>query len=46
MALMAVVASGFLMFLLAFILEAKRQAEQDPEQAEKIAELSKSLRSP
>ena len=44
MVLMAVAASGFLMCLLAFILEAKRQAEQDPEQAEKIAELSKSLR--
>ena len=30
--------------LLAFILEVKRQAEQDPEQSEKMAELSKSLR--
>jgi uncharacterized protein involved in exopolysaccharide biosynthesis len=41
--LKAVVASGFLVCLLAFILEAKRQAEQDPEQAEKMAEL-KNLR--
>ena len=43
MVLMAVVASGFAMCLLAFLLEAKRQAEDDPEQAGKMAVLRQSL---
>jgi uncharacterized protein involved in exopolysaccharide biosynthesis len=43
MVLMAVVASGFAMCLLAFMLEAKRQAEDDPEQAGKMATLRQSL---
>jgi uncharacterized protein involved in exopolysaccharide biosynthesis len=43
MVLMAMVASGFAMCLLAFMLEAKRQAEEDPEQSEKVADLKKSL---
>jgi tyrosine-protein kinase Etk/Wzc len=43
MVLMAVVASGFAMCLLAFLLEAKRQAEDDPEQAGKMATLRQSL---
>ena len=43
MVLMAVVASGFAMCLLAFLLEAKRQAEDDPEQAGKMAALRQSL---
>jgi tyrosine-protein kinase Etk/Wzc len=43
MVLMAVVASGFAMCLLAFLLEAKRQAEDDPEQAGKMAGLRQSL---
>jgi tyrosine-protein kinase Etk/Wzc len=43
MVLMAVVASGFAMCLLAFMLEAKRQAEGDPEQAGKMAVLRQSL---
>jgi len=43
MVLMAVVASGFAMCLLAFLLEAKRQAEDDPEQSEKMADLKQSL---
>lgn len=43
MVLMAIAASGFAMCLLAFLLEAKNQAETDPEQAGKMAELKKSL---
>ena len=43
MVLMAMVASGFVMCLVAFLLEAKSQAEGDPEQASKIADLKKSL---
>ncbi len=43
MVLMAMVASGFAMCLVAFLLEAKSQAEGDPEQASKIADLKKSL---
>jgi hypothetical protein len=43
MVLMAIVTSGFAMCLLAFLLEAKRQAEEDPEQSEKVADLKKSL---
>ena len=43
MVLMAVVASGFAMCLLAFLLEAKRQVEDDPEQAGKMAVLRQSL---
>ena len=43
MVLMSVVASAFLMCLIAFILEAKRQAQEDPEQAEKIADLKANL---
>ena len=41
--LMAMVASGFAMCLLAFLLEVKRQAEEDPEQSEKVAVLKESL---
>ena len=43
MVLMAVVATGFLMCLVAFMLEAKRQAETDPDQLEKMADLKESL---
>jgi uncharacterized protein involved in exopolysaccharide biosynthesis len=43
MVLMAMVASGFAMCLVAFLLEAKSQAEGDPEQAGKMAALKKSL---
>lgn len=43
MVLMAMVAAGFLMCLVAFMLEAKRQAETDPEQLEKMADLKESL---
>jgi len=43
MVLMSVVASAFLMCLIAFILEAKRQAQENPEQAEKIADLKANL---
>ena len=43
MVLMAIVASGFAMCLVAFLLEAKNQAEDDPEQAGKMADLKKSL---
>ena len=44
MVLMAIAASGVAMCLLVFLLEAKNQAETDPEQAGKMAELKKSLR--
>ena len=43
MVLMSLVASAFLMCLIAFMLEAKRQAQEDPEQAEKIADLKANL---
>lgn len=43
MVLMAMVASVFAMCLLAFILEAKRQSEVDPEQAGKIADLKQTF---
>ena len=43
MVLMAMVASGFLMCLLAYMLEAKSQAETDPEQAGKMADLKANL---
>ena len=43
MVLMAIVASGFAMCLMAFLLEAKSQAEEDSEQAGKMADLKKSL---
>ena len=43
MVLMAIVASGFAMCLLAFVLEAKRQSEVDPEQAGKIADLKQTF---
>ena len=43
MVLMAMVAAGFLMCLVAFMLEAKRQAETDPDQLEKMADLRESL---
>lgn len=43
MVLMAIVATGFLMCLVAFMLEAKRQAETDPDQLEKMADLRESL---
>jgi tyrosine-protein kinase Etk/Wzc len=43
MVLMAMVATGFLMCLVAFMLEAKRQAETDPDQLEKMADLRESL---
>ena len=43
MVLMAIVASGFAMCLLAFVLEAKRQSETDPEQAGKIADLKQTF---
>ena len=43
MVLMAIVASGFAMCLLAFVLEAKRQSENDPEQAGKIADLKQTF---
>jgi hypothetical protein len=43
MVLMAIVASGFAMCLLVFLLEAKSQAEEDPEQAGKMADLKKSI---
>jgi hypothetical protein len=39
----SLVASAFLMCLIAFMLEAKRQAQEDPEQAEKIADLKANL---
>ena len=38
------VATGFLMCLVAFMLEAKEQAANDPEQAGKMEELRQSLR--
>ena len=43
MVLVSLVASAFLMCLIAFMLEAKRQAQEDPEQAEKIADLKANL---
>ena len=43
MVLISLVASAFLMCLIAFMLEAKRQAQEDPEQAEKIADLKANL---
>ena len=43
MVLMAMMASGFAMCLLAFLLEVKRQAEEDPVQSEKVDDLKKSL---
>ena len=43
MVLMAMVVSGVAMCLLAFLFEAKRQVEEDPEQLEKVADLKKSL---
>ena len=43
MVLMAMVVSGFAMCLLAFLLEAKRQAEEDPDQSGKVADLKKGL---
>ena len=43
MVLIAMAASGFAMCLVAFLLEAKNQAENDPEQAGKMADLKKSL---
>ena len=43
MVLMAMVATGFLMCLVGFMLEAKRQAETDPDQLEKMADLRESL---
>ena len=43
MVLMAIVASGLAMCLMAFLLEAKSQAEEDSEQAGKMADLKKSL---
>ncbi len=43
MVLMAIVASGFAMCLLSFVLEAKRQSETDPEQAGKIADLKQTF---
>ena len=43
MVLVAIVASGFGMCLLAFVLEAKRQSETDPEQAGKIADLKQTF---
>ena len=43
MVLMSLVASAFFMCLIAFMLEAKRQAQEDPEQAEKIADLKANL---
>ena len=43
MILVAMVASGFAICLLAFLLEAKRQAEEDPGQSEKMDDLKKSL---
>ena len=43
MVLLSMVASGFAMCLLAFMLEAKRQAEDDPEQSEKMADLKQNL---
>jgi len=44
MVLLTVVATGFLMCLVAFMLEAKEQAANDPEQAGKMEELRQSLR--
>jgi len=43
MVLMAIGASGFAMCLMAFLLEAKSQAEEDLEQAGKMADLKKSI---
>ena len=43
MVLMAIVASAFVMCLLAFIVEAKRQAETDPEQSGKMADLKQAF---
>ena len=43
MVLMAIVASGFAMCLLAFMIEAKNQAEIDPDQAAKLADLKRNL---
>jgi len=43
MVLMAIVASGFAMCLVAFLLEAKNQAERNPEQADKMENLKQSL---
>ena len=43
MVLKAMVATGFLMCLVAFMLEAKVQAETDPDQLEKMADLRESL---
>jgi tyrosine-protein kinase Etk/Wzc len=43
MVLMAMVVSGFLMCMVAFMIEVKRQAETDPEQSAKMADLKESL---
>ena len=43
MIMVSLVASAFLMCLIAFMLEAKRKAQEDPEQAEKIADLKANL---
>ena len=43
MVLMAMVVSGFLMCMVAFMIEVKRQAETDPEQSAKLADLKESL---